>query len=640
MTQIEIFPTPARVHSQGGRFPLPARLDVMADGRITHVFNQRKITWAELLAPFSGVGTAPSLPLHVRLDEDLGPEAYRLKTGLTGIDLCCGGAAGAFYGLSTLRQVYGQLKTGMLPCLQIEDAPALPVRGVLLDVGRGKIPTVETLTLLLDRLSGMKINHVQLYMDGYCFAWQPYAYLFSDETPLTAAEIQQLVQHAAARFIDLVPCLNSLGHMEQWLEKPQFRPYAECEDGFDFQGLYHRQPGTTNPQDKAAVAWVQGLFDELLANFDAGWSNWVNVNLDEPFELGKGKNAALAAQKGAHAPYLLMVEQMHRYCQKRGLRMMMWGDVLLASPESIPQIPKDVTVLHWMYEGDGRFEPAAQALARQGVDFLLCPGTSAWCSFTGRSDRMRRNVEDAVDCALRYGGRGVLLTDWGDLGHWQYLSASYVPFAFGAGLSWAGQRQSAQGVFRYCDAALFGDATGRAARLFYDLGNYYQFEHAPLFSTTLCAGVMTARHRFDGPDDFAAAMELLLSLSRHLAAGMGIPITHPDIRLDAEGLRAFMAGLLAEVETLELTAPDGAQTKAEALNAGRFVLHGLCLYTTMAGGPGQPAFRAGMAGLFQDMDALLRQHYRLWCGRNRTGGFAKSTAQLLHLMRVYQNSMA
>lgn len=632
MQQIEIFPSPKKVVIGQGYATMPTGFILQADSAITCDFERRGTVWGQIL-PLAQHKQDGTMPLYVGMNTALDSEAYRLTITQRSVKIDCGDAAGAYYAALTLGQILRQTANDNLPCLTVQDSPALALRGILLDIGRNKIPEMHTLRMLIDHFSAMKINHLQLYMDGYCFKWEKYAYLFSDETPLTAQEVQELVSYAQARFIDLVPNCNSLGHMEHWLAKPQFRQFAECENGFDFQGLYHREPGTLDPQNKQAVAWVQSLFDELLANFNA---SLVNVNLDEPFELGKGKNKQLAQTQGSHAPYLLMVNSMYNYCKAHGKHMMMWGDVLLDSPACIPDLPRDITVLDWMYEGDGSFEPHAQLLHSHNISFVLCPGTSTWCSFTGRSNRMQQNIQDAVDCAIRYSGKGILLTDWGDLGHWQYISASYVPFAFGAGLSWAGLRQKAEEVFAYCNREILGDASGKAANILYELGNYYQYENAPLLSTTLCAGVMTAKHKFSTREDFPAAVELLLALSHNLAKGMGIPLAHTNIRLNEAGLRNFVTTLLAQTSKLHLQCPDGPLIKREIQNAGRFVLHGLTLYSTMANTTDNSAsFEAAMNYLFNDMDALLKEHYDLWRSRNRTGGYATSTAQLLHLMQVY-----
>ena len=78
-------------------------------------------------------------------------------------------AAGSFYARQTLMQIRRQFPAA-LPCVQIEDWPDFPVRGVMLDISRCKVPTMATLMNLIDRLAEWKINHLQLYIE-HTFAY-------------------------------------------------------------------------------------------------------------------------------------------------------------------------------------------------------------------------------------------------------------------------------------------------------------------------------------------------------------------------------------------------------------------------------------------------------------------------------------
>ncbi|MDQ3436203.1 MAG: beta-N-acetylhexosaminidase, partial [Actinomycetota bacterium] len=77
-------------------------------------------------------------------DNGILTHGYRLRIADEGIDLVAGDAAGAFYGVMTLVQMLRQCE-GALPAGEIEDSPDFPVRGVMLDISRSKVPTLETL---------------------------------------------------------------------------------------------------------------------------------------------------------------------------------------------------------------------------------------------------------------------------------------------------------------------------------------------------------------------------------------------------------------------------------------------------------------------------------------------------------------
>lgn len=69
-------------------------------------------------------------------------EGYKLKIEKEVITIIAKQPNGAFYGLLTLRDI---LNSDNQLCLEIEDYPDLAVRGVMLDISRSKVPTLDTL---------------------------------------------------------------------------------------------------------------------------------------------------------------------------------------------------------------------------------------------------------------------------------------------------------------------------------------------------------------------------------------------------------------------------------------------------------------------------------------------------------------
>src|SRR5205807_1993803 len=110
------------------------------------------------------------------------------------------------------------------------------------------------------------------------------------------------------------------------------------------------------------------------------------------------------------------------------------------------------------------FDERCGALARAGLTFYVCPGTSSWCSFAGRTDNALSNLRGAAQAGQRHGAKGYLITDWGDGGHRQYLPASYIPFLYGAAVSWCSTANRDIDVACTASALAFGDSSGDAGR--------------------------------------------------------------------------------------------------------------------------------------------------------------------------------
>src|ERR1700722_13354589 len=77
------------------------------------------------------------------------PQGYRISITPKICRIVAHDAAGAFYARQTITQLRRQFPQA-LPCVEIEDWPDFPVRGVMLDISRDKVPTVSTLFSLVD----------------------------------------------------------------------------------------------------------------------------------------------------------------------------------------------------------------------------------------------------------------------------------------------------------------------------------------------------------------------------------------------------------------------------------------------------------------------------------------------------------
>jgi len=312
-----------------------------------------------------------------------------------------------------------------------------PVRAYLLDVSRDKVPSLETLKQLVDLLAKFNYNQFQLYTE-HTFAYAAHRAVWAEASPLTAAEIRELDDWCAMRGIDLVPNQNSFGHLERWLTHPAYKPLAELPQGGAPLpwGGFRKEPTTLCATDPAALDFLAGLYDELLPNFS---SKLFNIGCDETFDLlGQGRSAAAVAARGEGRVYLDFLVKAAALARDRGKRPMFWGDVILKHPELVPELPKDLIALDWGYEANHPFQAEAAKFAAAGLDFYVCPGTSAWRSLAGRVENMRGNLAAAEQAARQYHAKGYLVTDWGDHGHWQPLAASLPGLILGGEFAFNG----------------------------------------------------------------------------------------------------------------------------------------------------------------------------------------------------------
>ena len=407
--------------------------------------------------------------LVIRLDEcaEIPPQGYKLAISPDLIEINASDTAGAFYGACTLAQIIRQCG-GEIPCLSISDSPDFPERGIMLDISRDKVPTMETLYNLVDLLAEWKINHLELYTE-HAFAYLAHPDVWKDATPMTGEQIMDLDAYCVLQHITLVPNQNSFGHMERWLKLDKYKWMAEAPDMCDT--IWGRRPPSgLTPADKKSLPFVKGLFDELLPHFSA---STFNVGCDETIDLGCGRSKAMCEKYGTGKVYLDFLLEIYKMVKSHGRTMMFWGDIIMHYPELIPHLPKDIIALEWGYEYDHPFIEHGAKFRESGIPFYVCPGTSSWNSICGRTDNMVGNMTNATTNGLKQGATGVLVTDWGDGGHWQPLPVSYAGFMACAMGSWNAKPDLSATLADCLSIHAFHDKTLKTGRFFYDIGNVY-----------------------------------------------------------------------------------------------------------------------------------------------------------------------
>jgi hexosaminidase len=539
-------------------------------------------------------------------------EGYRLSVTGDGIRVAYNEPAGAFYAVSTLKQLiiqYGRI----LPALEIADAPDFPARGIMLDISRDKIPTMDTIYKLVDFMADFKMNQLQLYVQGFSFAFSSHAFTWQGGTPVTGEDILNLDAYCGARFIQLVPNQNSFGHMDAWLARKEFAHLAECPDGYEAAwapGKVH-QPETLDPSDPGSIELVASMADDLLPYFT---SDIFNVGCDETFELGKGKSKALCEQKGTGQVYLDFLLKVYDVVKARGKRMMFWGDIIMQHPEFIAQLPKDIIALEWGYEANHPFEADGKKFAQAGIDYYVCPGTSTWNTLSGRTENMKGNILNAAVNGKANGSIGYLLTDWGDNGHWQYLPFSYPGFIYGAAVSWNVEANRDMDIARALDLFVFQDSNGKMGRLMLDLGNYYLKEPNRLHNNT-----MVVRTLYNGFEDDRDQEKLS--------------------EADCAAIKRYVDEVQGRLGEVRMGCADAALVEAEVINAARFIRHGCdlaVLKRMLERKAGKDAVLAQLTPMMDDIDLLLGQHDQLWLERNRSGGLRVSKKKLYALQEKYE----
>ena len=414
----------------------------------------------------------------------LGKEEYLLSVTKDGINLTASCDEGLYRAATSLFQLMGCGDS--IECIKVADKPALSRRGYMLDICSCRMRKPETIKKLIDFLSILKYNEFQLYMEGDCFKYDAYPEYTKNFNCLTPEDIRELDAYCRERFIDLVPNQNSFGHLAIWLEREEFKPLAIADETTN--------TGSINPLLPESFEFITNLYESLLPNFS---SEYVNIGLDEAHGLGRFQVEEYCKKHGRDALFMEWLNKLSSHIrEKYGKKVMFWGDMIYKWAELYGKIPQDAVIMEWGYEliQSQLMTEHCIAFEKTGLEYYVCPSCNTHTSFTGRADVTTFNIRTAAEIGVKYGAKGLLLTDWGcGEGHPHSDLWSYVPIALAGQYGWnIGAEQDGE-TFKadfirnaeaFVDKEIFGGVP--VSRLMYRVANYYLLEPERVHLGSMC----------------------------------------------------------------------------------------------------------------------------------------------------------
>lgn len=548
-------------------------------------------------------------PVTVAIEQSTssdGAEWYALRLKKGRVEIRASSLAGVRHACATLRQL-ARLPFDRLPALRIEDWPDFPVRGVMLDISRDKMPRLATLKSLIELFAHWKFNQLQLYME-HTFQYAGHERVWRGASALSGADVRELDAFCGHYGIELVPNQNSLGHMERWLRHQPYRKLAETLEPWQTPwGETRRRPSTLCPIDAGSIRLMRNLLNQLTPHFQ---SRMINVGCDEPFELGQGRSARACATKGQGRVYLDYLQKLDKIVRAKGHRMQFWADWLLRYPHLVSELPDDMMPLVWGYEANHPFETECKYMRQCGLEFYVCPGTSAWCSVAGRTTNMLDNIRHSARAGRRHGASGLLVTDWGDFGHHQTLPISLPGFAWAAAQSWcARQNNDSDEIGPMLDRMVFNNANGIGAA-WMKIGRVHELSQRTIHNRSVFYSMLVEPLTAPPTENTPTIARLNAMLKKVKAA-----------RNRAKKI-AVTDTLLGDEWTLTLDVLEHACHRG--LLRLQHQAHSAAKSKTLR------------AELQAQLQSIINLHQSVWLRRNHRGGLKDSTAWYRNMLKEYQ----
>lgn len=287
--------------------------------------------------------------------------------------------------------------------------------GVMLDCSRNAVMNVPTVEKWIDLTSDMGYNMLLLYTeDTYEVDNQPYFGHLRGR--YTQQELKQIDDYAAQKGMQVVPCIQTLAHLNAIMRWPKYAAMCDCGDIL-----------------LAGSEEVYQLIDDMFASLAKCLrSRLVNIGMDEAAMVGLGQ---YLTKNGYHDRFEILVNHLARVAkiaEKYDFELIMWGDMFfrLASggeyyvdqaeiSEAVKaKIPANVNLIYWDYYTTDKKRYDKQIKAHRSIkeNIWFAGGLWSWVGFAPHNSYSMRASAAAIKSCKENQVQDVFFTMWGDDG--------------------------------------------------------------------------------------------------------------------------------------------------------------------------------------------------------------------------------
>jgi hexosaminidase len=349
-------------------------------------------------------------------------QMYALDVTPRAVTISKHGEAGEFYAFATMAQLVRRIGgVWRLPCVHVEDAPALKWRILSDDVSRGPLPTMRYFKERIRTIATFKMNGYSPYME-HVFA-DPKHPLPAPLDGITPDQLRELDAYARRFHVVFIPEQQTFAHMHNTLRWERYAPLAELPHGY-----------LLSPANAAGERYVRDLIDDELRAVPA--APFFHIGSDEPIDLGRGQAKSLVATSGEGAVYTKHVVGTAKYVLAHShARPMIWDDAVTRHPELFDLLPKSLVFVNWHYGSEPTYLPFIERIKKGGFEQMVAPGALNWNEIYPDIDRALPNIGRFAGEGKRARVLGLFQTVWHDNGE-TLFEATWYPVIYAAASGW------------------------------------------------------------------------------------------------------------------------------------------------------------------------------------------------------------
>lgn len=322
-----------------------------------------------------------------------------------------GGKPRFFRGLATLT---GWLNDGIAEKSETL-FPTFSLNGTMVDMSRNAVMKPDTVKLMLRKMALMGMNAFMLYTED-TYTLENYPYFGYMRGRYTKEEIRDLDAYALTLGIELIPCIQTLGHLATALRWSATAPYKDTADVL-----------------LAGAEETYRLIEEMIRTVaDTFTSRRIHIGMDETHTLGLGQSLDKNGYRTREELFFEHLNRVAKIAEAHGLQPMMWSDMFFRMSgkglENLRDydirvklrddiadfVPKNVQQVFWdYYNPDESFYSQTIEKHRQlGENTMFAGGIWTWSGHCPFFSRSIKHTVPALEACRKKGIREILATVW------------------------------------------------------------------------------------------------------------------------------------------------------------------------------------------------------------------------------------
>lgn len=285
----------------------------------------------------------------------------------------------------------------------------------MMDCSRNAVCRPEVLKDFIITLSLMGYDRMMLYTeDTYEIEGHPYYGRLRGR--YTKEELKDLDSYADQFGIEMVPCIQTLAHLNAIFRWPV---YGDIHDAADI--LLCGEEKTYELIEDMVKTYSQVFHSRLM-----------NIGMDEAELVGRG---SYLDKNGYESRFDVMAKHLRRVlaiCEKYGYTCMMWSDMFFkiisgqgyyceefpVTDKDRERIPENVQLIYWdYYSRDAKIYDRMMGFHKElNRPVVFAGGAWKWSGFVPLVSHSMLASRLAVDSCQKHGIQHVIVTGWGDNG--------------------------------------------------------------------------------------------------------------------------------------------------------------------------------------------------------------------------------